>query len=208
MVLTNDPAITFTALAVPSALSSTSEVDLAFDEIVGRIDETASRRRSFGDLLGTTLGRVIFLLVLFAAAIGGGVFLLAPSTAGIYANEAHVAAKQAEAQRAYTLAHTGMHSSLTAVPATGPVVFWDGSAVMCSSYVTSSDGSGKASTMQSQGQFSCDWSTFTAHPSGPVDHAFQKQLQVSVGATGGSRVVAARIPAVTPYFVQSVQPAQ
>ncbi len=201
MVLTNDPAITF------SALSDTAEIDEVFDEIVGRIDESA-HRRTVGELLGTTLGRAVFLLAMISVALGVGAFLLAPSTIAIYQNEAHVAAIHAASQRAYERAHTGMHADLAAVPATGPVVFWDGSAVMCSAFVVSSDGSGKPTSMRSQGQFSCDWSTFQKRPVGPVDTAFQKQLQVSVGVSGTSRVVAARIPATTPYFVQSVQPQQ
>jgi hypothetical protein len=205
MVLTNDPAITLGVLS-PSARSTTSEIDLVFDEIVGRIDESA-RRRTFGELVGTLAGRIIFLLVMFFVAVGAGVFLLAPNTIAIYQNEAHVAATHAASQRAYELAHTGMRSDLASLPATGPVTFWDGSAVMCSAFVASSDGTGKAATLHSQGQFSCDWSTFQAHPAGPIDTTFQKQLQVTVGVSGDSRVVAARIPAVTPYFVQSVQPA-
>jgi hypothetical protein len=206
MVLTNDPAITFSALST-TASSSTAEIDLAFDEIVGRIDDSA-RRRTFGELVGTVVGRIIFLFVMISVAVGAGAFLLAPSTIGIYQNEAHLAAVHAASQHAYQLAHTGMRSDLTSLPATGPVVFWDGSAVMCSAFVASSDGTGKAATLHSQGQFSCDWSTFQLHPAGPIDRAFQKQLQVTVGASGGSRVVAARIRAATPYFVQSVQPAQ
>jgi hypothetical protein len=216
MVLTNDPAITFRALTTTAASSSTAssstassstaEIDLAFDEIVGRIDESA-RRRTFGELVGTVAGRIIFLFVMISLAVGAGSVLLAPSTIGIYQNEAHLAAVHAASQQAYALAHTGMHSDLSGLPATGPVVFWDGSAVMCSSYVVSSDGSGKPSTMHSQGQFACDWSTFQQHPTGPIDHAFQKQLQVTVGVSNGARAVAARIPAAIPYFVQSVQPA-